>query len=155
MSTQALSSSFTEEYRQLLKSADIRPTQHRLALAYLLFHKGNRHITAERIHLEALDIGIHISLATVYNTLNCFLEARLLREVCVSKERCYFDTNTQPHAHLYDQEKGELYDAPLPTPLDNPVWKASLEEILRENQLSTPSTDQVDLIFHIQHIKPD
>ena len=155
MTNTALSPSFIEELRGVLKQAGVRPTQHRLALAHLLFHKGNRHVTAERIHFEALDIGIHISLATVYNTLNCFLEAGLLREVCVSKERCYFDTNTQPHAHLYDQEKGELYDAPLPDSLDDPTWKATLEMTLHKNGLIDTSTNQVDLIFHIQCPRQD
>jgi len=55
-----------------LKSAGLRPTRQRLALAKLLFEKGNRHVTAEHLHGEASAANARISLATVYNALHQF-----------------------------------------------------------------------------------
>jgi Fur family iron response transcriptional regulator len=66
-----------------LRSAGLRPTRQRLALARLLFGQGDRHLSAEELHAEAVAHKVPVSLATVYNTLNQFTEAGLLREVVV------------------------------------------------------------------------
>ena len=95
-----------------LKSAGLRPTRQRLALAKLLADSGDRHITAEQLHAEAQRAGVRVSLATVYNTLHQFTAAGLLREVVVEAGRSYFDTNTSDHHHFFHQNRGELVDIP-------------------------------------------
>ena len=95
-----------------LRAAGLRPTRQRLALAKLLFENGDRHITAEQLHSEALSSSIRVSLATVYNTLHQFTEARLLREIVVDSGRSYFDTNTSAHHHFFYEDTGELCDIP-------------------------------------------
>jgi Fur family transcriptional regulator, iron response regulator len=97
---------------QRLRSAGLRPTQQRLALARLLFDKGNRHVTAEQVHEEALAASVSVSLATVYNTLNQFIAAGLLREVVVDPGRSYFDTNLGDHHHFFFEDAGKLVDTP-------------------------------------------
>jgi Fur family iron response transcriptional regulator len=65
-----------------------------------------------------------VSLATVYNALNQFRDAGLLREVVVAPGRSYFDTNIGHHHHFFVEPDGELHDFPsekvtiagLPTP---------------------------------------
>jgi Fur family iron response transcriptional regulator len=100
------------ELLQRLRAAGLRPTRQRLALARLLFEKGDRHITADELHAEAVEAGVGVSLATVYNTLNQFTSAGLLREVAVEAGRAYFDTNTSDHHHFYFEERGKLVDIP-------------------------------------------
>jgi len=95
-----------------LKSAGLRPTRQRLGLGRLLFEGGDRHVTAEQLHAEAADAGLRVSLATVYNTLNQFTTAGLLREVVVEAGRSYFDTNTSDHHHFFFEGSGELQDIP-------------------------------------------
>lgn len=111
----------------LLRDAGLRPTRQRLSLAKLLFSEGKpRHVTAEKLHEEAIADGIKVSLATVYNTLHQFTDVGLLRELVVDSARTYFDTNTEPHHHFYNARTGALYDIPeddisiahLPTPPD-------------------------------------
>ena len=68
---------------QKLKSANLRSTKQRVALAHLLYRDGDRHLTAEMLYADAKRVDLGVSLATVYNTLNQFLEAGLLREVIV------------------------------------------------------------------------
>src|SRR5262249_50100811 len=63
-----------------LRRAGLRPTRQRVALARLLFDSGDRHVTAEQLHGEALAASIRVSLATVYNTLHHFTSAGLMRE---------------------------------------------------------------------------
>ena len=90
----------------------LRPTRQRLALARLLLENGDRHITAEQLHGEAVGADIRVSLATVYNTLHQFTEAGLLREVVVEPGRSYFDTNTTDHHHFFCDADGRLQDIP-------------------------------------------
>jgi Fur family transcriptional regulator, iron response regulator len=95
-----------------LKLSGLRPTRQRLGLGRLLFEGGDRHVTAEDLHLEATNAGLRVSLATVYNTLNQFTTAGLLREVVVDAGRSYFDTNTSDHHHFFYEGSGELQDIP-------------------------------------------
>ncbi len=95
-----------------LRSAGLRPTRQRLALVRLLFEEGDRHVSAEALHAEAQRAGVRVSLATIYNTLNQFTEAGLLREVVVESGRSYFDTNTGDHHHFFFEGSGELQDIP-------------------------------------------
>jgi Fur family iron response transcriptional regulator len=93
-----------------LRLAGLRPTRQRLSLAAILFGAGDRHVSAESLHQEALAARIHVSLATVYNTLNQFKAAGLLREVAFEGERTFFDTNTSNHFHYYLEETDQLVD---------------------------------------------
>ena len=104
--------SLQNELELKIREADLRPTRQRLALAKLLFAEGNRHITAEILHGEALDAGVKISLATIYNNLHQFTDAGLLREVVVDATRSYFDTNVTPHHHFFHEEDLRLEDIP-------------------------------------------
>jgi len=51
-----------------------------------------------------------VSLATVYNTLNQFKAAGLLREVAFEGDRTFFDTNTSNHFHYYIEDTDSLVD---------------------------------------------
>ena len=97
---------------ELLRGAHLRPTRQRLALARLLFEKGDRHVTAEALHAEAVAERIPVSLATVYNTLHQFIAAELVREVVVNPGCSYFDTNTSDHHHFFFADTGTLVDIP-------------------------------------------
>lgn len=95
-----------------LSGAGLRPTRQRVSLAELLFARGDRHLAAEDLHREAVDAGIAVSLATVYNTLHQFNDAGLLRVLAVEGARTYFDTNTSDHHHFFIEETNEVMDMP-------------------------------------------
>lgn len=97
---------------EMLRCAGLRPTRQRLALARLLFDGGDRHVTAEKLHEEAIAADIAVSLATIYNTLHQFTAAGLLREIIVDASRSYFDTNTHDHHHFFHEPSGRLEDIP-------------------------------------------
>ena len=102
-----------------LRDAGLRPTRQRQSLGKILFSEGNRHVTAELLHDEAMDAGVPVSLATVYNTLHQFTTAGLLREVAVEGAKTYFDTNTTQHFHFYHEANGQLIDMPADIVLVN------------------------------------
>ena len=96
-----------------LRDSGLRPTRQRIALADLLFAKGDRHLTVEELHEEAVDAGVPVSLATVYNTLHQFTEAGLVRVLAVEGSRTYFDTNISDHHHFFVEGENEVLDIPL------------------------------------------
>jgi Fur family transcriptional regulator, iron response regulator len=104
--------SVAQDVSEILHSAGFRPTRQRIALWRLLFGKGERHLTAEMLYEEALAGHIQVSLATVYNTLNQFTTAGLLRQVSVDGTKNYFDTNVSAHQHFYIENTRELIDIP-------------------------------------------
>ena len=93
-----------------VREAGLRPTRQRVALADLLFAKGDRHLSAEELHEEAVAAGVPISLATVYNTLHQFTEAGLLRILAIEGARTYFDTTTSDHHHFYIEGENKVFD---------------------------------------------
>jgi Fur family transcriptional regulator, iron response regulator len=100
------------ELRAKLRRAGLRPTRQRVALGWLLFAKGDRHVTAERLYEEATGARVPISLATVYNTLHQFTQAGLLREIAVDGAKTYFDTNVSDHHHFLIEDAQALLDIP-------------------------------------------
>ncbi len=90
-----------------------------------MFAHGDRHFTAEMLHDEALRDKIPVSLATVYNTLHQFTEARMIREIAVEGSKTYFDTNTSSHYHFFIEGEGRLMDvdgeeSPIVSPPEPP-----------------------------------
>jgi Fur family iron response transcriptional regulator len=95
-----------------LRDVGLRPTRQRMALGWILFAKGDRHVTAEMLYEEATHAKVPVSLATVYNTLHQFTEVGLLRQVAVDGSKAYFDTNNSEHHHFYIEDKNDLLDIP-------------------------------------------
>jgi Fur family iron response transcriptional regulator len=114
------------DVKTLLRRVGLRPTRQRMALGWILFAKGDRHITAERLYEEANKAKVPVSLATVYNTLHQFTEVGLLRQVAVDGSKAYFDTNASEHHHFFVEGENVVVDIPgsdvivdkLPTPPD-------------------------------------
>ena len=100
-----------------LREHRIQPTSQRVEIAHVLFqgagHAGtDHHLSADEV-LERVNADYHrVSKATVYNTLRLFEETGLIRAVVVSSNKVFFDANTEPHHHLYDEASGELRDIP-------------------------------------------
>jgi Fur family transcriptional regulator, iron response regulator len=98
-----------------LRQVGLRPTRQRVVLEWILFAKGNRHVTAEMLYEEAPRAIVPVSLATVYNTLHLVTEFGLLRQVAVDASKTYFDTNNSAHHHFFIEDKNELMDIPMST----------------------------------------
>jgi len=101
-----------DSFKALLQAASLRPTRQRLALAEWLFAASNRHVSAEQVHAAAKKRRLRVSLATIYNTLNGFVRAGLLRQMTIDGGQVIYDTNTKHHHHLYDEKNSRLQDIP-------------------------------------------
>src|SRR5262247_4904423 len=100
------------DVKAMLRDVGLRPTRQRMALGWLLFGKGDRHITAEMLYEEANKAKVPVSLATIYNTLHQFTEVGLLRQVAVDGSKTYFDTNASEHHHFFVEGEHALLDIP-------------------------------------------
>ena len=100
------------DVKAMLRDVGLRPTRQRMALGWILFAKGDRHLTAEMLYEEATKAKVPVSLATVYNTLHQFTEVGLLRQVAIDGSKTYFDTNASDHHHFFLEGQNELLDIP-------------------------------------------
>jgi Fur family iron response transcriptional regulator len=100
------------DVRAMLRRVGLRPTRQRMSLGWILFAKGDRHVTAEVLYEEATRAKVPVSLATVYNTLHQFTEVGLLRQVAVDGSKSYFDTNASEHHHFFVEGEDALVDIP-------------------------------------------
>lgn len=129
---------------QRLRDAGLRPTRQRLLLADLLFGQGHRHVTAEMLFAESVEANIQLSLATVYNTLNQFTQAGLLRRIGPDGSRSFFDTNTTVHPHFYLHDESILIDIPETLVLEQ------MPEPLPGHEIS-----RLDIIIHVRRKSAD
>ena len=125
-----------------LRGVGLRATRQRLDIGSLLFSGKDRHVTAESLHDEAVASGMKISLATIYNALNQFTDAGLLREVLIDPSRTYFDTNTSSHHHFFNIDNGQLTDIPN-------------EEINLPGLPNLPEGQTIDGVDILIRIKPE
>lgn len=93
-----------------LRRFGVRPTRQRVSLLRLLYRYGHRHVAAEQLYQEALTDGIHLSLATVYNTLNQLAAIGMIRKVVVNTGQTFFDTNNSDHHHYYVEGRNQVFD---------------------------------------------
>jgi Fur family transcriptional regulator, iron response regulator len=100
------------DVKAMLRQVGLRPTRQRMALGWILFAKGDRHLTAEMLYEEATKAKVPVSLATVYNALHQFTDVGLLRQVAVDGSKTYFDTNVSDHHHFFVEGDNELVDIP-------------------------------------------
>jgi Fur family iron response transcriptional regulator len=100
------------DVKAMLREVGLRPTRQRMALGWMLFGKGDRHVTAEMLYEEATKAKVAVSLATIYNTLHQFTDVGLLRQVAVDGSKTYFDTNNSQHHHFFVEGDNALLDIP-------------------------------------------
>ena len=96
----------------LLKEKGINPTAQRIEIAHLLLHKP-QHLSADEILHTINKEYERVSQATVYNTLRLFVDKGVVRELIISADRIFYDSNTTPHHHFIDVETGAIHDIPI------------------------------------------
>ena len=124
---------------EVLRGHGINPTHQRIEIAHAIFSRGE-HLSAEQILVLVNDRASETSKATVYNTLNLFLEKKLIREVIVDPSKVFYDPNPDPHHHFYNVDTGELTDIDA-----RDIWVSGLPPLPRGM-----ATEGVDIIVRIR-----
>ena len=128
------------DFAKQLRFVGLRPTRQRVAIAALLLDGRHRHVSADSLTEEITAAGLRVSGGTVYNTLNQFTNAGLLRRVLVHNEYSLFDTNTDHHHHFYEASNDQLVDIP-----NDDLVLAKLPKAPDGHEIKA-----VDVIIHIQ-----
>ena len=94
-----------------LSSAGIRPSRQRVAVARFVLSTTS-HPSADEVMTAVQGDLPDVSRATIYNTLNLFVERGLLRALSITEGRVLFDPRVEAHHHFIDEETGEIHDVP-------------------------------------------
>ena len=94
-----------------LREHGIQPSAQRVAVADYVLHT-DAHPSADQVFAKVRKTLPMLSRATVYNTLNLFVEKHLLRELVLAEGRVVFDPKTDAHHHFIDESTGRIHDIP-------------------------------------------
>lgn len=96
---------------ETLREHGIQPSAQRVAVAeYVL--RTNEHPSADLVWKRVREEFPWISRATVYNTLNLFVDKGLLRRLTFAEDSIVFDPKTETHHHFIDESTGTIHDVP-------------------------------------------
>jgi Fur family peroxide stress response transcriptional regulator len=113
MSSRALN---TDVLAQRLADSGLRSTPQREVVYNVLLNKRD-HPTADEVFARVKSEMPNISLATVYNCLEFFVQRGLVRQVNFERGATRYCPNLHPHAHFYDEQTGTTDDIDLPSGL--------------------------------------
>jgi len=136
--------STVREISELLREAGIPATLQRVEIARVILSR-HTHMSADQVFGAVLETVPDMSRATVYNTLKLFREKKLVRELIVDPERVVFDSNTEPHYHLYNAERGTLIDVAA-----DELKVVGMPKLPPDLQL-----DEVDVIIRVRDRGPE
>jgi Fe2+ or Zn2+ uptake regulation protein len=94
-----------------LETHGIKPSAQRVAVAQYVLYTAE-HPSADDVWARVKPAFPMVSRATIYNTLNLFVEKGLLRRFALIGGRVVFDPNVERHHHVIDEETGKVYDLP-------------------------------------------
>ena len=83
-------------------------------LIYQALIGDTSHPTAEQLHARLKNVLPHLSLTTVYASLNDLVDAGDLRRFEAGDGQVHFDPDTSPHAELVCVRCKQITDAPGP-----------------------------------------
>lgn len=96
---------------EALKNRNIKPSYNRIRIMEYLTINRN-HPTVEEIHSDLVEEIPTLSKTTVYNSLNTFVEAGLVREISIGDNEARYDADTSDHGHFKCEVCGRIYDFP-------------------------------------------
>ena len=100
------------KFAEKLRKSGLRPTKQRLKICEVLFTPEKTfHFTINDLtKILEEKLSEKISLATVYNTVHAFKKKGYLKEISITSDKSYFDTNTSIHHHFFDTKQNMLID---------------------------------------------
>lgn len=94
--------------REKIKEAGLKATPQRLAIYESMRKLG--HASVDMVIEDLKNSFPTLTVATIYNVLESFVNTGLLTRRFSSNNKMYFDVNVYEHAHFYDQEENSYID---------------------------------------------
>ena len=137
-----------EKTRDLFAGHKLRCTAQRRAL-YETLSETTGHPTAEELYRMVKPLMAHLSLATVYNTLEALCEVGLARKLPTNNGCCRYDADTSEHLHVCYRNDGKIDDVPngLGDKLIEQLPRSAIAEIERELDIEIDGIN-VQLLAH-------
>ena len=122
------------EFISKLRNSGLRPTKQRLIICEVLFNRDKTfHFTINELAKNISEkFDEKISLATIYNTIHAFKDKGYLKEITISSDKSYFDTNITKHHHFYDEDTNLLIDCN-----DNEIGKVNIKNNITGKKISS------------------
>ena len=101
-----------DTFIQKLRCSGLRPTKQRIRICKTLFDRNNTfHFSiADLAKILESKSSRKISLATIYNTIHSFKKKGYIKEISITSDKNYYDTNVSNHHHFFNESTNELID---------------------------------------------
>lgn len=97
---------------EYLRKNDIKPSFQRMKI-YEYLMKEKNHPTVEMIHSELVREIPTLSKTTIYNTLNLFVEKKIVLMVVIEEHETRYDTHLKAHGHFKCTGCGCIHDVEI------------------------------------------
>ncbi len=104
-----------------LEQAGLKVTIQRMAILEFL-ENTKIHPSAEMVFNEIKKKYPRVTLSTIYNTLETFVENNIINKVFTLEGKARYDGATEQHHHFYDKTSGEIID----------IYDEELNKIIQE-----------------------
>lgn len=94
--------------KEKIQQSGLKATPQRIAVYNAMMKLG--HASADMVVDTLKDSFPTLTVATIYNVLESFVEAGLVVRRYSSNNKMYFDVNTYEHAHVYDRKTNTYRD---------------------------------------------
>jgi Fur family peroxide stress response transcriptional regulator len=131
----------TLEISSLLKEHGLKVTNPRMKILEILMNTKS-HPSADDIINTLTENGEKISVATVYNVLETFVDKGIIQKFYTSNEVMRFDYCTDLHIHLHDENSNLVTDFE-----DDQLVSLICEYIYKEKKYADRPITNIDISF--------
>ncbi len=97
------------DIKKLFSQLGLKLTMHRLVVLEYLMNTYT-HPSAEMIYNALKERYPTITLSTIYNTLEVFVEKGLIKKIPTFSGTARYDANIKPHIHIINKQTDEIKD---------------------------------------------
>ena len=115
--------------RERIVESGLKATHQRIVVYEALVLQHDLHPTAEDLYQYLKPANPSISLGTIYKTLDCFVEADLIKRVLTEEGGKRYDANTVAHSHIYCSNTREIVD------FEDPELEQLLSDYFKKQQV--------------------
>ncbi len=107
-----------EIIKRKISESGLKPTFQRMVI-YNFLDKNRIHPSVDDVYEKLHRELPTISKTTIYNTLNKFIDKRLVLGLTIGATEKRYDVNTETHHHFFCTSCGSVFDVPINCPLIN------------------------------------
>lgn len=126
--------------KELIQSKGLKATPQRIAVYQAM--KDLNHASADMLIEKVLVSYPTLTVATVYNILESFVDVGLLKRLISSNIKMYFDVDTHEHIHMFCEDTQQFKD------FDDSELVSIVNNYLKEKNVSSGfSMSSVDILI--------